>query len=180
MAEIKGVVWKPVVGYEGIYEVSNMGDLKSLCRKGRVKQLILKPYYTRKGYLRCILRKDGKPKQKLVHRLVAESFIDNPLNKTQVNHIDEVKDNNAASNLEWCTNQENCNHGTSTERQRQKVINGNGSIKVAQYDLENNLIKVWPSMSEAGRNGFNQQCISFCCSGIQKTHNNSIWIKLKE
>lgn len=90
--------WKTIVGYEGRYEVSDKGNIRSL-KFGKTK--ILKPWKTNRGYLQVKLRKGGIHKNMYVHRLVAEAFIPNPNHLATVNHRDEVKTNNAASNLEW-------------------------------------------------------------------------------
>ena len=106
-------IWKDVKGYEGMYCVSNFGRVKSFKRK---KAMILKPFYNMDGYLNVELRDSKSRKTISVHRLVAIAFVPNPLNKPQVNHIDEVKTNNNISNLEWVTQKENMNHGTRIER----------------------------------------------------------------
>ena len=115
-------VWKDVKGYEGYYQVSNLGNIKSLeriiensgTRTGyyKVKERILKPRENtnRNGYYELSLRKDGKEKRFKVHRLVACAFIENPYNKPEVNHIDGNKSNNCVSNLEWTTSKENKEH----------------------------------------------------------------------
>ena len=104
-------IWKDVKGYEGLYQVSNLGRVK------RVEtDRILKPLKHTKGYYRVDLSKNGSQSKKFIHRLVAQVFIPNPDNKSQVNHIDENKTNNLVSNLEWMTAKENLNHGTRTDR----------------------------------------------------------------
>lgn len=104
--------WKDIEGYEGLYQVSSWGRVKSTYRGGK----ILKTDKLRNGYLRVTLSKDGMYKRYLVHRLVAQAFIPNPQNKLQVNHIDEDKENNYVENLEWVTATENLNYGTHNLR----------------------------------------------------------------
>ena len=103
--------WKPIKGYEGLYEVSNMGRVKSL-HYG--KERIMSAPNGSSGYRRVNLSKQTTRKIKRVHRLVAEAFIPNPMNLPVVNHLDGDKHNNCVSNLEWCTNKENTNHAIKT------------------------------------------------------------------
>lgn len=103
--------WNNIEGYEGLYQVSSWGRVKN-SRSGRV----LKAGKNNDGYLRVNLCKHGNVKQYYIHRLVAKTFIPNPQNKPQVNHIDEDKENNRVENLEWCTVRANLNHGTYNSR----------------------------------------------------------------
>lgn len=128
-------IWKAVKGYEGLYEVSNLGNVRSLDRPFKNKQgiairkgRILTPFYEeQKGYYQVRLSKDGKNKTHRIHRLVASAFLDNPHNYTDVNHKDEVKTNNNVDNLEWCTRKYNNNYGTKPERTRKSMMgNTNG------------------------------------------------------
>lgn len=106
--------WKPVVGYEGLYEVSNLGRVKSLPRKGTKGGILSENYSNSKRYAHVLLTKDMKPGTKSVHRLVAAAWIPNPDNKPQVNHKDGDKHNNCVDNLEWVTNLENRRHAIGT------------------------------------------------------------------
>lgn len=124
-------IWKDIKGYEGLYQVSNMGNVKSLDRivnhntsktgKSLVKGTLLKFKKDKDGYLNVCLYNNGNRSYRRVHRLVAEAFVPNPKNFPLVNHKDEVKDNNCVDNLEWCTYQYNNTYGTRIE----KSIKGN-------------------------------------------------------
>lgn len=102
-------IWKDIQGYEGLYQVSNLGNVKSLKTN---KNLYYSKSTRTKNYLKVLLVKNGIRKSLYVHRLVAETFIDNPENKLIVNHKDYNPMNNKANNLEWCTYKENNNYGT--------------------------------------------------------------------
>ena len=121
-------IWKPIVGFEGLYEVSNMGQVRSLTRissfrdrSGRmnervIKGRIMRPQPQKSGYLHVGLSKGGIVTQYRVHRLVAAAFVDNPEGLYEVNHIDEDKTNNRADNLEWCDHKYNNNYGSKPKR----------------------------------------------------------------
>lgn len=102
--------WKDIPGYEGLYQVSDFGNVKSL----RGKEKILKPSSNGKGYLTLILSKNNKRYYPYVHRLVGELFVENPDNKPEINHKDGNKANNHKDNLEWCTHLENIKHSCRT------------------------------------------------------------------
>lgn len=109
--------WRDIEGYEGLYQVSNLGRVKSLRDKNnKERELILKPKIMRNGYLKVDLCKNGKQKTFTVHRLVATVFISNPKNFPVVNHKDENKLNNNVSNLEWCTVLYNNCYGTRLKK----------------------------------------------------------------
>ena len=113
-------VWKDIEGYEGYYQVSNCGRVKSLDRivtSGKTKKgMIIQGILDIGGYVRVTLWKSCKPKKYMVHRLVAFAFLDNPNNLKMINHIDENKENNNVTNLEWCDCKYNINYGTRTIR----------------------------------------------------------------
>lgn len=105
-------IWKDVKGYEGKYQISNLGRVKSLNYARRKQVRILRPGIQKKtGYISVSLLKEGKQKTKTIHRLVAEAFIPNPKNLKQINHKDENKQNNCVNNLEWCSAKYNSNYG---------------------------------------------------------------------
>lgn len=106
---IQGEIWKPIKGYEGLYFVSNLSRVKRVTPRGKFKERLLYKNLNDSGYWCVALCKNGKAKSKRVHRLVAEAFIPNPENKTQVGHKDETRDNDSIENLEWVTPKENCN-----------------------------------------------------------------------
>ena len=166
-------IWKDKKDYEGHYQVSNFGRVKSI-KFG--KERILKLRTDKKtGYLHVVLCKDGKAKAFTVHRLVAEAFLPNPHNYPCVNHKDENKQNNNVSNLEWCTYKYNSNYGTAIQRTSQKRINGKCSKKVYQYTLDGQFVREWESTAECGRNGFNQGNVVACCQGKLKKYKDFIW-----
>ncbi len=182
-------IWKDIKGYEGLYQVSSLGNVRKLKErvdKGRchrnLNEKLLKPIETYNGYLRVELRKNNNKKRIRIHRLVAETFIPNPENKSEVNHIDGNKHNNKVSNLEWNTRLENQRHAWATGlRKAQRVSeNTKNAIretikkkKVNQYDLNGNFIKQYESVREAGRqNNMNHQRIINCCKN-KKIDNNS-------
>ena len=191
--------WKPIVGYEGLYEVSNLGKVKSLIDNNRKpREKILKQGKNKYGYMQVILCKDGKLKHCIVHRLVAKAFIDNPNNYPCVNHIDENKENNCVDNLEWCTYQYNLNYGTCQQRRvantdykaiadkidyqeisrkvAEKLINRQDlSKQVFQYTKNGTLVAIWKSTAECGRNGFDQGAVASCCRSERKSHKGYIW-----
>ena len=138
-------IWKPVVGYKGLYEVSNLGRVKGISGK------ILRPVVRNHGYLAVYLY--GKENRKIasVHRIVAEAFLDNPNEYTEVNHKDENKANNEVSNLEWCNHRYNTNYGTTQARRAAKMINGPKAKAVDQLAMDGTYIRTFPSMAEVKR-----------------------------
>lgn len=175
--------WRPVVGYEGLYEVSNKGRVRSLDRyiKDRngnythfLKGRILSQATIRKGYKQVQLSKDGTQTPKRVHRLVAEAFIPNPLNLPQINHKDCNPSNNSVENLEWCDAKYNSNYGDRTEKVKIGNINNpSKSKRVNQFDLDGVLLKTWPSLSEAAR--IYSRTIGDAVRGRQRTSNGFVW-----
>ena len=173
-------MWKDIKGFEGQYQISSEGRVKSLARKiidkaghtHTIKECFMKTTPDKDGY-KIIGLRDGSGSQKKfrLHRLVCEAFHPNPDNKPQVNHIDEDKSNNKASNLEWSTAKENCNHGTRNARGAKA-----NSKPVAQYALDGKLIRIYESASEAGKQtGVDHRSIGGVALGKRKTAGNCIW-----
>ena len=176
-------IWKDIPNYEGIYQASNLGRIKSLerFRKGAngslvtVKEKILKPQISNKGYYLIGLRKQSIVKRYLVHRLVYEAFNGQIPEGLQVNHINEIKIDNRLSNLNLMTAKENSNWGTGIERQAKKL-----SKVVLQFTLDEILVKEYASAMQVEREtGFNNGNIVKCCNGKQKTAYGFKW-KYKE
>ena len=166
-------VFKDIKGYDGLYQISNYGRVKSL-KYGKEK--ILKLCLGGDGYLKVQLWKKGKQKKYFVHRLVAEAFIPNQDNLPQVNHKDEVKTNNCVENLEWCTAKYNLDYNEGQKRRAEKNINGKLSKSVYQYTLNGNFIKEWSSTHEVERQlGYDDSNISRCCLGKRPTAYGYKW-----
>ena len=168
-------IWKEIVGYDGLYQISNLGRVKSLGNNKTKKEKILKSSVDGDGYLFVKLYKNRKFKSFIVHRLVAEAFIQNPNNLPQVNHKDENKQNNCVQNLEWCTVKYNVNYGTRNKRVAEKSTNGKLSKPVLQIDkTTNEVIAEFPSTNEVERQlGFANTHISKCCKN--KPHHNTAY-----
>jgi len=158
-------IWKDIEGFEGRYQISNYGNVKSIIRK---KHRILSPSIKHNGYLGVNLYDENKKMwNKQIHRLVAIAFIPNPDNLPQVNHIDENKENNHADNLEWCTQNQNIHHGTLYQRVRETRISEqlkNAPIPIIQCDLDGNPIREFSSITEASKIlGINKGNIQRAC-----------------
>lgn len=166
-------IWKDIEGYEGLYKVSNLGNIKSLNYHRSGKERILKPGKDRYEYLLVKLYKEGKCKRFSVHRLVAQAFISNPDNLPQVNHKDEDKINNSIENLEWCDSKYNNNFGTRNQRAALNRIN-HPSLSRPVRCIETEVF--YQSISEASRKtGIAFQNISSCCLGNRKTAGKRHW-----
>ena len=163
--------WKSITGYEGLYEVSSLGRVRSLNYHCTGKIKVLKPCKRGYGYLYVKLCKNRVMKKCSIHRLVAETFIQNPLNKPQVNHKDEDKTNNRASNLEWMTAKENSNYGTRNEHVA-KVL----SKPVLQFTKDSKFVAEYLSTHDAERRtGIAHSSIAKCCRGSYKSAGGSVW-----
>ena len=156
--------WKDIENYEGLYQVSDKGRIKSFRKSTKlfcVDEYILKPTLSNNGYYQVTLYDNAKRKKFLVHRLVASTFIDNPQNLKYVNHKDENTLNNNADNLEWCDMAYNNNYGTAKLRAMLTT-----STPVSQYLLSGQKIATYASASIAAKiNGINKSVIRQCCRG---------------
>ena len=169
--------WRDVIGFEGHYQVSNKGNVRSMDRyvgykiKGKIriaKSAIKIPHINRGGYYQVNLFKDGKYKTKVVHRMVAEAFIENIGEKDQVNHIDGNKTNNNVENLEWCTNSENAFHSSH--------ILKNGLQPINQYDLNGKFIASYEGIRDASaKTGVARCSISNVARGRRNKAGGFIW-----
>lgn len=164
-------IWKPLENYEGLYEVSNYGIVKSLNYRKTGKERILKGNANGDGYLRVTLTKNGKKKTCRINRLVAQAFIPNPDNLPEVNHKDEDKTNNKVENLEWCTRAYNCNYGTRSKKVAEKL-----SKPIYSIDKESGLVTYWESATVAERQtGISNKHINDCLKGRRKSAGGYYW-----
>ena len=150
-ADEGGEVWKEIPGFNGAYYASNYGRIMSKRRNGTVKyDKILTPCYDR--YLYIGLRKDGLKRRYQVHRLIAETFCDKPLNAQCVDHIDGNKHNNNADNLRWCTFRENSQNPNTRPKHLKGITEAPRETKqVAQYSKDGSLIRIYLSLADAAR-----------------------------
>lgn len=177
--------WRDIVGYEGLYQVSDFGRVKSLGRtvnrnhknpKLFIKGRILKPGQDKKGYLRVVLSKEGEKKGMQVHRLVAKAFILNPLKLPFVNHKDENPQNNKVCNLEWCTNKYNQNYGTLPTRRKNNL--NHSEVPVIMCDCKGAELKIFASVTKAAKEvrGLDAiSAISKCCRNKRNTAYGFMW-----
>ena len=175
-----GIVWKPIKGYEGSYEVSNRGDVRSIGRVnayGRYQAERILKKNPHKGYVKVALYKNGYTKWHLIHRLVAEAFLGECPEGCEVNHIDENRQNNNVENLEYITHAENVRHGNGNKRRSLANINhAKLSTAVMQMTHSGECVAVYPSQAEAHRQtGINPSHISMCCSGTRKHAGGYRW-----
>jgi hypothetical protein len=179
-------IWKDINGYEGLYQVSNLGRVKSLERIVNnnggikiIKEHLLKPTIgSDTGYFYVDLRKNGKRKNCTIHRLVAQAFIPNPNNLPEVDHINRIRIDNRVENLRWADRKLQCKN-SDKESIKQKLTNHPKTSKpVQQYTKNMVFIKEYPSAREASRQtGINSAGIIQCCNGKYgfKTAGGYIW-----
>lgn len=170
--------WRPVVGYEGRYEVSNLGRVRSLDHKVKSSNYTgglwsrvypgkeLTPYLGRGDYLFVHLCRDNKSRHYPIHRLVAFSFVSNPEGKPQIDHIDGDRKNNNAENLRWCTCEENINNPNTLPSRCKRVVQINAN--------DDSVIRTWPSTISVSR-ATGIYHVDACCRGIRKTAGGYKW-----
>ena len=167
-------IWKDIEGYEGLYQVSNTGLIKSFKKWKRAHQpdeYFLKPSISDNGYCQVTLYKDKKRNKFLIHRLVASAFIKNPKNYPHINHKDENKLNNNVSNLEWCTVAYNNAYGTAKLR---SIISK--SKQVEQYLPSGQFLARYICLSIAAElTGIPKQRIKSCCIGECSSASGYVW-----
>ena len=193
-------IWKDIEGYEGLYQVSNLGRVKSLGFDKWHKGRLIKAHFDGlKHYLFVQLYKNGVCKKINVHRLVATAFVPNPNNLPQVNHKDEGKTNNQADNLEWCTNKYNINYNNGAAMKRAiktryerhnvndlvakikatKIKNESYSAErpVNQFTWQGVFVERFISATQASKaTGVHRNVISRCCMGKHKQGGGFIWL----
>lgn len=183
-------IWKDIKGFEGLYQVSNMGRVKSLGRlvatkNGKtycVKEKIMSIHIDKQGYQCVHLRKSGGFQyEKKIHQLVGIAFIPNPDNKPFIDHINTIRDDNRIENLRWCTSKENSNNSltkikmSSSQKGKTGVIS-NHHKSIMQFDINGNLLKQWDTITEAAKcTGTNRTSIVSCANGKYKMAGGYIW-----
>ena len=166
--------WRSVVGYEGLYEVSNYGRVKSLARvysNGKVREEIILKQAEHMGYADVSLCKNSRARHWRVHRLVAMAFIPNPEGKDFIDHIDTNRKNNKVENLRWVTRTENRNNPISVKAYNDAIFR-----EVIQYDVNGNLLNTFTSITKASnKTGVRISAIQHSCSGYTMTAKGFIW-----
>ena len=177
-------VWKDIKDYEGLYQVSNMGRVKSLNFRNTKEPKVMTLSHNKKGYFTVMI--GGK--RYLVHRLVAQAFIPNPDDKPCIDHINAIRTDNRVDNLRWVTVKENNNNPIAIKNQKiaqsgkrnpyygRTGSRHHGSKIIVQFSLDGDVINVWKSMADVSREyGVDYRDISACCRGVRKEKCNSTW-----
>lgn len=175
-------MWKDIPGLEGYYMANINGEIKSLCRRGNWKDVILKPQKHNHGYHCVNIKIPGQnSKTMLVHILIAKTFIPNPENKPQVNHKDGDKHNNCVDNLEWVVQSENMIHAYKNNLVDKTKLSMSHNKPIVQYTKTGDFVKEYKSIKEANDTNPNIHgtSISKCLKGVYKTAGGYIW-KYKE
>lgn len=162
--------WKPIPKYEGRYEASDLGRIRSLVTNRVLSQ-------GKTGRYNNVVLCDGFGGKRTmsVHRIIAKLFCENRGGKTEVNHINEDTHNNRAENLEWCTRVENIRHGTGIQRHADAQRNKHGSKRMLQMTVSGEIVREFPSLKEAKRNGFDPAFIARCAKGKHETAYGFKW-----
>lgn len=176
-------VWKPIKHFESLYEVSNFGRIRSLTRKVKhgnshitIYGKMMKQVPNEKGYLMVRLSKNGKGKIFKVHRLVAQAFLNNPHGYQEINHLNEIRDDNHVSNLEWCSHSHNLNYGHRTQKFIQAV-----STPIIQLSSDSHRIAAYSSANQASKiTGISQGNISAVVRGKRNYAGGYKWQKLEK
>lgn len=175
-------VWRNIPGSNGLYQVSNFGNIKSLRYRGGYQEKQLTPKKNNNGRLWVEVLINGKRKPMLIHRLVAMAFIPNPNGYEEINHIDENPQNNTVYNLEWCTHKHNVrcfckNHPEHWSNRKQSDKYGKRlNLTIVQLTKEGNVVKTWNnSRTIKAETGMSDWSISECCRGKRHTAYGYIW-----
>lgn len=188
-------IWKDIPGYEGRYQVSNLGRVKSLARETftgvymrQLPETVKIPQKHNNGnYRSVVLSKEGKKTTRLIHRLVAEAFIPNPDDKPEIDHKDGDPTNNNANNLRWVTHKENDNFPIHRQRLSEATKGckssqwgkfgklHHNSIPVVRISLDGTVTE-YECLMAATRDGFNLNAVWNCCNGRAKTHRGYVWM----
>lgn len=174
LEDLEGEVWKDIPNYEGLYQVSNLGRVKSLPRKHQLRTIMVSQHPTGNGYLSVIFTKNRKRKNYRVHKLVAMCFLEPVEGMDEVNHLDENKFNNMAVNLMLCNKSFNVNYGSRNITVAYKLRNRpDHSKKVLQVDEEGNVLREFRSVSDAARfYKIKRDGISRVCRGERDKYKN--------
>lgn len=185
LEDLPGEVWKDVVGYEGLYQVSNLGRVKMLSRNvlanksvRTIKEHIITQHISQKGYLYVCLWDNNKGKKVYVHKIVLSSFLRGKGIGEECNHLNENRTDNRLNNLEWCSHKYNINYGERTKKHSKSMKNHKSlSVPVIQLSLNNEYIAEYPSLREAGR-VMNRSFTSIkeCCKGRCKSAFGFKWM----
>ena len=166
-------VWKPIKGYESLYEISNRGTIRKINNK-KLKM----PHKHRMGYLKVMLYSNGKEKSFYLHRLIAKAFIPNPKNYPCVNHINGTKNDNSINNLEWCTRSQNTQHAYNTGL----IKSGKDHVQskaLVVTDKNGNDVKILYGNNQWKAFGLDQASVIKCLKGIRKQHKGYTFRYLK-
>lgn len=191
---LDGEIWKDVVGYEGYYMVSSLGRVFSCKRtigraNGRslsVSPKILNHHPLKTGYVRLRLTKgDKKQFPTSVHWLVATSFIDNPNNETEIDHINGIKHDNRVENLRWCSHVQNCNNPItrkfmSESSKTKKNNNVTNAKQIVAISLNDNTIHFFDNITESRKFGFTPTSVCKCCKNKSKSHKGFSFLYLTD